>query len=72
MHIQLIWFYTQEDKDVILEKHNELRAKVANGQETKGVDGGQPKAANMRKLVWNDDLAEIAQRWVHCLAFWAQ
>ena len=62
MHIQLIWFYTQEDKDVILEKHNELRAKVANGQEKRGVDGGQPRAANMRKLIWNDELAEIAQR----------
>ena len=50
-------------KDAIVDKHNELRSKVANGQETRGVDGGQPKAANMRKLVWNDELAEIAQRY---------
>ena len=50
-------------KDAIVDKHNELRSKVANGQETRGVGGGQPKAANMRKLVWNDELAEVAQRY---------
>merc|ERR1712124_144093 len=52
-------------KDAIVDKHNELRSKVANGQETRGQPKGvgQPKAANMRKLVWNDELAEIAQRW---------
>ena len=57
-------------KDSIVSKHNELRSKVANGQEDRGVDGTQPKAANMMELVWNDELAEVAQRyhsilWLH-------
>jgi len=55
---------SQELKDSIVSKHNELRAKVANGQEEQGVDGAQPKAANMMELVWSDELAEVAQRWV--------
>ena len=50
-------------KDAIVDKHNELRSKVANGQETRGANGRQPKAANMRKLIWNDEIAEIAQRY---------
>jgi len=54
----------QAVKDAIVKKHNELRSKVAKGKETRGVDGSQPKASNMRKLVWNDELAEVAQRWV--------
>ena len=46
-----------------MNKHNELRAKVANGEEQRGLDGPQPKAANMRQMEWNDELAEIAQRY---------
>ena len=46
-----------------MSKHNELRSKVANGQEDRGVDGAQPKAANMVELVWSDELAEVAQRY---------
>merc|ERR1711970_192771 len=45
-------------KKILLDKHNELRQKVASGGEA-----GQPGAANMRKLVWDDELATIAQRW---------
>jgi len=44
-------------KTAILDKHNELRAKVANGQES-----GQPAASNMQKLVWNTELEAISQR----------
>ena len=40
------------EKKELLDKHNELRAKVANGQQD-----GQPSAANMKKLVWDDELA---------------
>merc|ERR1712142_429134 len=36
-------------KKALLDKHNELRQKVASGGEA-----GQPGAANMRKLVWDD------------------
>jgi len=48
----------QASKDLLLAKHNELRQKVAAGNEA-----GQPGASNMRKLVWNDELGDIAQRW---------
>merc|ERR1712025_898043 len=44
-------------KKALLDKHNELRQKVASGGEA-----GQP-GANMRKLVWDDELETIAQRW---------
>lgn len=53
----------QADKDAIVAKHNELRAKVASGDETQGVGGGQPAAADMREMVWSDELATVAQRW---------
>ena len=43
---------TDAEKSELLNKHNELRAKVANGQET-----GQPSATNMKKLKWSDELA---------------
>ena len=35
------------------------RAQVARGEES---NGPQPKASNMRKMVWNQELAVIAQR----------
>ncbi|XP_067002477.2 venom allergen 5.02-like [Anabrus simplex] len=50
-------------RNAILNKHNELRDKVARGQETRGSPGGQPTASNMKKLTWSDELASIAQRW---------
>merc|ERR1719186_1364772 len=43
-------------QNFIVNYHNELRAKVA-----KGNVRGQPKAANMRKLTWDSDLAATAQ-----------
>jgi len=48
----------QATKDLILDKHNQLRQNVASGGEA-----GQPGASNMRKFVWNDELGDIAQRW---------
>ena len=43
-------------------KHNELRSLIAQGHESRGVGRkGQPKAANMRKMSWDEDLAEVAQ-----------
>jgi hypothetical protein len=54
---------TQKEKDLIVNKHNELRRKVANGKEEKGNPGPQQPASNMAEFVWDDELAEIAQSW---------
>ena len=54
--------FVQDDKDAIVNKHNQVRGRVARGEEILGVGGKQPKAANMRKMVWSDELAEVAQR----------
>ena len=35
----------------------------------KGEQRRQPAAANMRKMVWNTELAEIAQRWADQCTF---
>merc|ERR1712212_724525 len=53
--------FTDAGKNLIVKTHNELRQKVAEGLESHGA---QPGASNMRKLLWNDELAEIAQRLV--------
>ena len=48
-------------------------ARVANGDETLGqpTGTGQPKASNMRQVVWNDELAAVAQRYyTFCLKPW--
>ena len=50
---------TESMKQELLDKHNELRARVANGEEA-----GQPSATNMNKLIWDDELASNAQLWV--------
>ena len=40
--------------------HNKLRGRIANGSEPAwGL--GRPRAANMNKLVWSEELARIAQ-----------
>jgi len=54
---------TAAEQQIILAKHNELRAMVANGLETRGTPGPQPGATNMRELTWNIQLAEVAQAW---------
>jgi len=50
-------------KQAILDKHNELRRRVAKGEETGGINPPQPQASNMKKMVWNNELEAIAQRW---------
>eukprot|EP00092_Neocalanus_flemingeri_P011792 GFUD01012715.1.p1 GENE.GFUD01012715.1~~GFUD01012715.1.p1 ORF type:complete len:422 (+),score=81.87 GFUD01012715.1:188-1453(+) len=57
----LVKGFSQAGKELLVKTHNELRQKVAAGLET---NGNQPKASNMRKISWNEELAEIAQRWV--------
>ena len=37
---------------------------LANSQNIRGVLGPQRPAANMKALVWNDELASVAQQWV--------
>ena len=49
---------SEEAKRAIVDRHNEIRREVAKGQKR-----GEGKAANMRKLVWNNELETIAQRW---------
>jgi len=51
-------------KTVLVDTHNKLRSKIALGKEK-----GQPPAANMRKLVWNNELQAIAQRWADQCSF---
>ncbi|XP_071449351.1 scoloptoxin SSD552-like [Hetaerina americana] len=48
------------DKQQILSMHNQMRQRVANGQVH-----GQPPAANMKEMVWDDELARIAQNWAN-------
>lgn len=45
---------TQAQKQAILDKHNELRNWVASGTQ------GQPAAGNMKEMLWDDNLASIA------------
>ena len=40
-----------QERDLIVDLHNQLRAKIANGQELRGDPGPQPMAANMMELV---------------------
>lgn len=50
-----------DEQNEIVAIHNELRAKVANGQEKRGTKGAQPPAANMQEMVWDEELARMAQ-----------
>jgi len=38
-----------------------FRAKIANGKERRGRPGPQPPASNMKEMVWDDELAAVAQ-----------
>ncbi|KAJ4435856.1 hypothetical protein ANN_18475 [Periplaneta americana] len=42
---------TQEEKNILLKKHNDLRRTVALGRETRGSPGPQPPASDMSELV---------------------
>lgn len=47
-----------KEKQIILDEHNRLRQLVALGQ-----IHGQPGAANMMEMIWDDELADVAQKW---------
>ena len=46
------------DQQSIVAAHNELRSKVAQGQETRGRPGPQPPAADMMEMSWDNELAQ--------------
>jgi len=54
--------FTQAGKDKLVKLHNEYRQKIAAGKETEGNLEGV-ESSNMRKVIWNDELAMTAQRW---------
>ena len=43
--------------------HNDYRRRVAKGRENRGSAGPQPPAQDMFELVWDDELARVAQRY---------
>ncbi|CAH0552715.1 unnamed protein product [Brassicogethes aeneus] len=62
--------FTKEMQEHIVLVHNDIREKVASGEENQGLLGGQPSASNMQKLEWDEELATIAQRWTdQCVQF---
>jgi len=64
--MQIFNSFTAAGIEGIINRHNELREKVASGAET---NGDQPSATNMMKVHWNDELAIIAQRWADQCTF---
>nr|CAI5838793.1 unnamed protein product [Callosobruchus analis] len=56
--------FSEEEKVAIVDLHNTIRSLVATGEEIRGAPGPQYKAANMRAVEWNDELEELAKRWV--------
>lgn len=53
---------TEEEKEVILDIHNKWRSTIAQGKERRGSPGPQPGASDMKIMVWDEELARIAQR----------
>jgi hypothetical protein len=53
-----------EQKQALLDQHNQLRDDTASGT----VTPAHPAAADMNYLFWDDGLAQVAQNWAdHCL-----
>jgi len=51
----------ESEKKILVDKHNELRSLVAKG----ALWGKKYQAKNMRRLEWDDGLAEGAQLWAN-------
>ena len=47
-------------KDKLVAKHNELRNKLASGQQS-----GQPAGKNIEEVVWDNELGELAQKYAN-------
>ena len=46
------------EKQRIVDAHNKVRQMIALGKVA-----GQPAATNMKEMIWDSELAVIAQRW---------
>ncbi|KAF8764876.1 CRISP/Allergen/PR-1 like protein [Argiope bruennichi] len=60
---------SQQDIQEILRLHNQYRSDLALGKETRAKGGTLPKAADMLQMVWDDELAAIAQKWAENCEF---
>uniref|UniRef100_T1IJJ5 Cysteine-rich venom protein n=1 Tax=Strigamia maritima TaxID=126957 RepID=T1IJJ5_STRMM len=56
--------FSSSETEEAVRLHNEKRQYVASGQQS-----GQPSASNMKQLMWDDELATIAQRWADQCTF---
>ncbi|KAL7288417.1 hypothetical protein TKK_0017505 [Trichogramma kaykai] len=66
--IMLSNWVTEQEKYIIVQLHNELRQKVARGEEQRGNPGPQPPALAMPNLEWDTELEAAAQQWANgCL-----
>ncbi|XP_044009949.1 venom allergen 5-like [Aphidius gifuensis] len=54
---------SEEEKQEIIQVHNDFRAKVASGKESRGNGAGKQPAGDIPPLTWDDSIAEVAQRW---------
>ncbi|XP_003708569.1 venom allergen 3 [Megachile rotundata] len=61
--------FTDSEKQEIVHAHNYYRARVMKGEEKRGNPGPQPPASNMQKMVWDNEIANIAQRWANQCKF---
>ncbi|CAH1110706.1 unnamed protein product [Psylliodes chrysocephalus] len=61
--------FTPVQREFYVAVHNKLRAKVANGEETRGDGSGQPSASNMNALTFDEDLEHVAQCWTNNCEF---
>ncbi|KAH0558031.1 venom allergen 5-like [Cotesia glomerata] len=59
---------TSGEINEILRAHNDKRAFVARGAERRGIAGPQP-AGRIPPLTWDNELAQIAQRWANQCQF---
>ena len=56
---------TKAQQTEIIDVHNEKRQQVAAGKERLGKPDSQPAASNMKTVSWDDELAQVAQRWAN-------
>lgn len=61
--------FTQEEMDAIVDVHNRIRNYVSLGSAKMENGENQPKASNMRKMEWDEELAKLALRWASQCVF---